>query len=766
LNLHDSLSLVSATILPDSIVGNLVYWSYDSLSYFEQGQIGVLVNMPDSNSVGTDLESILTLTELDSLGLILNSFSDTLSQSISCTYVPIDKVASPEGQDSLGIILSIPDQIEYTIRFQNTGTDTVTNLVIKDVLDTNLLWTSFTPVNASHAFQTNVDQNGTVTFTFQNIMLTDSSVNALESQGFVKYSIEIKPGTPFGTSIYNSANVCFDKDDPLETNTTIHTLYDCSELDFSIPPSVCMEDTLFGIAIDSIVQSVYTWDISGVYSDTVSNFQWVADTVGTFDLTLSKFNNICPQDTTIQIIVNPQYSYDLGSISICQGDSLLVFGQNIFSAGTYYDSLQTINGCDSIYIQEIVVNPIPLTILNDTICQGDSILLFSQYISSAGTYFDTLQTVLGCDSIISSTIFVNLVFTTFDSIFVCPGDSVFLAGQYQFNVGTYLDSMQTANGCDSLVYTYLGFNVFYGVPQDLHICDGDSILIYGLYQSTQGTYFDTIQSTSGCDSIIATNLLVDPVYSVNESVSICQGDSILLGGQYQSIAGTYTDSLQSINSCDSIVHTTLNINLTYATIDYETICDGDSILIFGQYQWSPGVYIDSLQSINGCDSLLQVDLTVNSVNTIVSSNDTSVTSNAVGATYQWLDCDNGFAIISGENTSTFFPSSNGTYAVLVEQQGCLDTSDCVVISNLGVDHNILFQNVSIFPNPSTGIVNIHFGDLADVRLEIFDPRGNIFYENYMVPDDVEQLELDFPAGVYLIRLCTGPDCKVYRITIL
>src|SRR5690606_15540869 len=109
------------------------------------------------------------------------------------------------------------------------------------------------------------------------------------------------------------------------------------------------------------------------------------------------------------------------------------------------------------------------------------------------------------------------------------------------------------------------------------ICQGDSILIGGTYQNTTGTYYDSLQTINGCDSILATTLAVTPTYFSNNYDTICQGDSILIGGAYQSIAGTYYDSLQTINGCDSIIEIILSVDTSLTANFTKTIDPNDSL---------------------------------------------------------------------------------------------------------------------------------------------------------------------------------------------
>lgn len=128
----------------------------------------------------------------------------------------------------------------------------------------------------------------------------------------------------------------------------------------------------------------------------------------------------------------------------------------------------------------------------------------------------------------------------------------------------------------------------------LSICEGSSVTVGNSTFDTSGNYQVQLTATSGCDSIVNLTLTVSDLVEVFQEESICEGESILLGGALQTTAGTYIDTLQSTNSCDSIIHTELsvfspsNVNI----MGPNTICVGASILLsvgsFNSYFWTPG----------------------------------------------------------------------------------------------------------------------------------------------------------------------------------
>jgi len=221
IDLDDSLTFLGSELIPDSIIGNTIYWSYDSLFYFEELSFSIIVLFPDFNSAGDTLNNTINFNT--GIGGTYNT-SDTLNQVVVCAYDPNDKTVAPQGIDSIGSIPTSTPFLDYTIRFQNTGNDTALTVVLKDYLDDNLEWNSIIPLGSSHEMDFESFYGGEIHFTFNNIMLPDSTTNFLGSQGFVKYRIYLKPGLIAGTTIYNEARIYFDQNPAVVTNKTISTI--------------------------------------------------------------------------------------------------------------------------------------------------------------------------------------------------------------------------------------------------------------------------------------------------------------------------------------------------------------------------------------------------------------------------------------------------------------------------------------------------------------------------------------------------------------
>ena len=148
--------------------------------------------------------------------------------SIDCqenigSYDPNDKIGYPVGREEDHFIEKNQD-IEYRIRFQNTGTDTAFTVVILDTLAEHLDVSSLDLGTYSHAYRMDILDGKVLRFTFENIMLPDSNINEPASHGFLKFRIAQEQDLPLGTVIRNSAAIYFDFNPPVITNESFHTI--------------------------------------------------------------------------------------------------------------------------------------------------------------------------------------------------------------------------------------------------------------------------------------------------------------------------------------------------------------------------------------------------------------------------------------------------------------------------------------------------------------------------------------------------------------
>ena len=156
--------------------------------------------------------------------------------------------------------------------------------------------------------------------------------------------------------------------------------------------------------------------------------------------------------------------------------------------------------------------------------------------------------------------------------------------------------------------------------------------------------------------------------------------------------------------CSSITSITINQPIAIVSSQSPTVCAGGSVVVGTHTYSTTGTYMDVLTSFMGCDSTITTHLTVqNAIDISTSVTSQTITSNQNGASYQWINCGNGNTPINGATSQNYLATSNGTYAVMITLNGCVNTSTCVTIATTGI-HSISSSNelLNVYPNPNSG----------------------------------------------------------------
>lgn len=232
------------------------------------------------------------------------------------------------------------------------------------------------------------------------------------------------------------------------------------------------------------------------------------------------------------------------------------------------------------------------------------------------------------------------------------------------------------------------------------------------------------------------------------------------GTTYTSNNNTATHILTNAFGCDSVVTLDLTIIPISESMFTHTACE--------PYQWINGTtytssnntatYIVQDGGANGCDSIIRLDLTIININNTVSvsvNNDVLTANQTEADDYQWIDCNNGNTPISGATSRSYSVTENGSYAVLITQDGCTKLSDCYEITNLGVvasDYSL----ITIHPNPvsnSISVNNIPFGSI----ITITDLTGKILTFETIFAEQVIIDTENLSGGVYFLGISNKDD---------
>lgn len=292
-----------------------------------------------------------------------------------------------------------------------------------------------------------------------------------------------------------------------------------------------------------------------------------ASTPGTYTITNTVASGtVCPDGVaTNTITIYPTYATSATG-NICLGDPyILPDGTTVFTGGTYVTTLTTINGCDSVITTTLSAHPVYNFTLNPAICAGGSYTLpDGTVVTTAGTYVNNFTTATwGCDSNYTVNLTVSPVATVNMNVHICDGETYTLPdGTVVGTSGVYPVTLTTAAGCDSVVNTTLFVHPVYAITENPVICDDAThTLPDGTVVNTTGTYITNLLTTKGCDSIITTNLIVNPTYDIILNPEICIGDTYTFpDGTTTGTGGTTVFPYASINGCDSIITVNLTVN--------------------------------------------------------------------------------------------------------------------------------------------------------------------------------------------------------------
>ncbi len=222
LDLDDLSSFVGADPQPDQITNGVATWTFLNVQPTQQRGVHVIVMLPGSDHVGEVLHDLLHATALVN-GSPISTDSKEYMPVLLCAYDPNDKQVLPVG---IGVdhLTLIGSELAYHVRFQNTGNSEAFNVTILDTLDTDLDPATLQVLGSSHACRVLLQTDGVLRFTFAGINLPDSGSDFLGSQGYMRFTIKHVNGLQEGTRIHNTAEIYFDNNPAIATNTTLNTM--------------------------------------------------------------------------------------------------------------------------------------------------------------------------------------------------------------------------------------------------------------------------------------------------------------------------------------------------------------------------------------------------------------------------------------------------------------------------------------------------------------------------------------------------------------
>ncbi len=278
------------------------------------------------------------------------------------------------------------------------------------------------------------------------------------------------------------------------------------------------------------------------------------------------------------------------------------------------------------------------------------------------------------------------------------------------------------------------------------------------------TKIDTTENVAdGIVSFDALNLN-DGYYTLGWSSSVrdsivdylCEGNSYEFGDETITEAGIYSKTFETVDGNDSIIVLTL-ISSSPVSVDIdETICNGEIYTVGNQSFSEAGTYAITLSTIHGCDSVINLTLSINELDLGISQDGTTLIANTTGASYQWLDCNDN-SVIDGATERSYTGTEGVSYAVIVDDGYCSDTSDCVTLTTSSGSSAIANTNatsIEVYPIPAKDELTIT-SDSYISEINVYSIAGKLI-QQYLVDNTSATLNIaELEKGFYMLKAKTG-----------
>ncbi|HPI54282.1 MAG TPA: T9SS type A sorting domain-containing protein, partial [Chitinophagaceae bacterium] len=486
-----------------------------------------------------------------------------------------------------------------------------------------------------------------------------------------------------------------------------------------------------GNCMANFSKTIYVKDSNlHVFADTICSndlpYVWQGDTLLNSGVYSKQFTNMLGCDSTLVLYLQVNIADSIYvNDTICSNQLPYYWlGNTIAGSGVYTTTFTNMNGCDSVLRLNLQVYSIDSTSFADTICSNQLPYVWQgQSINSSGTYSVTFQNKYGCDSILNLFLTIEPATSEILSDTICSNQlPYYWLGDTIAVSGVYTHVLSKTNGCDSTLLLNLQVNLVDSIYVNDTICSNQLPYIWqGNTIVSSGAYTTTFTNMNGCDSVLRLNLQVYSIDSMGFADTICSNQlPYAWQGQVIASSGSYTAKYQNAVGCDSVLNLNLTVHPSYNSIQYDTICSNDL-----PYQWqqhlisSAGFYSDTLASMLQCDSIMSLNLIVyDNYNGQLRQEGNRLFcpwNNLIN--YKWYF--NG-RLMKNTDTSLLI-SEPGNYELqAMSREGC----PIQFVTNVLEES---FTSLHIYPNPTNTIFNIEF-DLylsSTVHFTLLDLAGNV-----------------------------------------
>jgi len=301
-------------------------------------------------------------------------------------------------------------------------------------------------------------------------------------------------------------------------------------------------------------------------------------------------------------------------IKLCPHETFTVNGKPYTAPAVAFDTIPSLLGCDSVIEYRLLPNTLPTTSRSASICLGSSVTIYGSTYDQPGIYLDTIpSTSGGCDTALTLTIFVKSLIPAEKSASICPGGSVTLYGSTYTQPGIYTKTVPASAGCDTALTLTILVKSLIPSEKSATICPGGSVTLYGTTYTQPGIYTKTVPANTGCDTALTLTVLVKSLIPAERSASICPGGSVTLYGTTYTQPGIYTKTVPASTGCDTALTLTILVKSLIPAERSASICPGGSVTLYGTTYTQPGIYTKTVPANTGCDTALTLTILVQSL---------------------------------------------------------------------------------------------------------------------------------------------------------
>ncbi len=317
--------------------------------------------------------------------------------------------------------------------------------------------------------------------------------------------------------------------------------------------------------------------------------------------------NGCDSTATVEVFFNTKTNSD-ETLEFCEGDTAVIFGVQVLKDSIISQTLFGFNGCDSTHSIEVKFNQKIQTEDSLQICSGDTVFVFGNPIMSDSIVSEIYTSSNRCDSISRIKIFLRPTIQTDDEMQFCAGDTAMIFGIAITQNDTLSEVFTSAIGCDSTSEIRVVFTNSINTDDDLDLCAGDTVMVFGNEITSDSILFETYNSTAGCDSTHEVRVKFRPAISGGEMLVFCEGDTAMIFGNQLTKSDTISEILTAVDGCDSLTTIEVIFNQKSNSNEVLEFCEGDTARIFGLEILSDSIVSQTLPNINGCDSTHSIEL--------------------------------------------------------------------------------------------------------------------------------------------------------------